>query len=88
MTSKIPLTLALAALVGFAAPALATEHAAAKHDPQVATTTAKPKTAEKAAPAKETKTTAVKGRHGKAKSAKKTTASHATAATATSPAAK
>ena len=87
MTSKIPLTLALAALVGFAAPALATEHAAAKHDPQVATTTAKPKTAEKAAPAKETKTTAVKGRHGKAKSAKKTTAStHATAAT--SPAAK
>jgi len=87
MTSKIPLTLTLAALVGFAAPAFATEHAAAKHDPQVATTTAKPKTAEKAAPAKETKTTAVKGRHGKAKSAKKTTAStHATAAT--SPAAK
>ena len=87
MTSKIPLTLALAALVGFAAPAFATEHAAAKHDPQVATTTAKPKTAEKAAPAKETKTTAVKGRHGKAKSAKKTTAStHATAAS--SPAAK
>jgi hypothetical protein len=87
MTSKIPLTLTLAALVGFAAPAFATEHAAAKHDPQVATTTAKPKTAEKAAPAKETKTTAVKGRHAKAKSAKKTTAStHATAAT--SPAAK
>jgi len=88
MTSKIPLTLTLAALVGFAAPALAAEqHAAPKHDPQVATTTAKPKAAEKAAPAKETKTTAVKGRHGKAKSAKKTTAStHATATT--TPAAK
>jgi hypothetical protein len=83
MNAKIPLTLTLAALVGFAAPALAAEHAAAKHDPQVATTTAKPKTQEKAAPAKETK--AVKGRHAKAKSSKTAAATHK--APATTPAA-
>jgi hypothetical protein len=68
MTKKIPLTLALAALVGFAAPALAAEQAAAKHDPQTVTSTAKPT---KAAPAKK----ANQGRHAKAKSSKKTAAS-------------
>ncbi len=78
MTRKIPLTLALAALVGFAAPTLAAETHAVKHDPQVATSTAKPK----AAPAKEAKS--VKGRHhakaSKAKAAK-TTAAPVTPAT-------
>jgi hypothetical protein len=54
MTTKLTLTLTLAALAGFAAPALASEHHAAKHDPQVATTAAKPKAAE-APPAKEKK---------------------------------
>jgi hypothetical protein len=69
MTRKIPLTLALAALVGFAAPTLAAEPHAAKHDPQVATSTAKPK----AAPSKEKKS--VKGRHhAKAKTTVKTPA--------------
>jgi hypothetical protein len=71
MTRKIPLTLALAALVGFAAPTLAAETHAAKHDPQVATSTAKPK----AAPSKETKkeTKSVKGRHHAKASKAKTT---------------
>ncbi len=79
MTRKIPLTVALAALIGFAAPTLAAEPHAAKHDPQVATTTAKPK----AAPSKETKAKSVKGRHhAKASKAKATTPA------ATQPAAK
>ncbi len=64
MTKKIPMTLALAALMGFAAPAFAAETHAPKHDPQVATTTAKPK-----AGAKETKA-APKGRHAKSTKAK------------------
>jgi hypothetical protein len=64
MTRKIPLTLALAALVGFAAPALAAETHAAKHDPQVAATTAKP-TKHAAA-----KSTPVKGRQAKSSKAK------------------
>jgi hypothetical protein len=69
MTTKIPLTLTLAALIGFAAPAFAAETHAAKHDPQVATTTAKPK----AAPgAKETKASPAKGRHAKSTQAKGT----------------
>jgi hypothetical protein len=51
MTKKLPMLLTLAALAGLAAPAFAAESHAAKHDPQVATTTAKPK----APPAKETK---------------------------------
>jgi hypothetical protein len=66
MTKKIPMLLTLAALVGFAAPALAAEPAAAKHDPLVATTTAKPK----AAPAKESKAAPAKGRHVKSTKAK------------------
>jgi hypothetical protein len=78
MTNRIPMLLTVAALVGFAAPALAAETHAAKHDPQVATTTAKPK----AAPAKETKAAPAKGRHAsssKAKrSAKAPTAQHVT----------
>lgn len=67
MTRKIPLTLALAALVGFAAPAFAADHAA-MHDPQAATSTAKPK----AAPAKHAKAKAAQGRHAKATKSKKT----------------
>jgi hypothetical protein len=70
MSRTFPLSVALAALVGFAAPTLAAETHAAKHDPQVATTTAKPK----AAPAKESKAAPAKGRHAKAKTAKKTAA--------------
>ena len=54
MTTKLPLTLCLAALLGAAAPALA-DHHAAKPDPQAATTAAKPKAQDPAAPAKETK---------------------------------
>ncbi len=77
MTTKIPLTLTLAALIGFAAPALAAEPHAAKHDPQAATTTAKPKAQEKAG-AKDAKATPVKGRH--AKHAKAKTAAPTTAA--------
>ncbi len=87
MKTRIPLTLTLAALVGFAAPALAAEHGGMKHDPQVATTTAKPKAhekaaTEKAAPAKETKASPAKGRHAKAAKAK-----HAAKTTAPAPAA-
>jgi hypothetical protein len=68
MTTKLPLTLALAALVGLAAPALAAEHAA-KHDPQAAGTTAKPKAAPPA-PAKDAKAAPVKGRHAKSTKAR------------------
>ena len=91
MTTKIPLTLTLAALIGFAAPALAAETHAAKHDPQAATTTAKPKAHEKAPGAKETKASPVKGRHAKstkAKSSAKTTAQKPAAQPATQPASK
>ena len=74
MTTKIPLTLTLAALIGFAAPTFAAETHAAKHDPQTATTTAKPKAHEKAPGAKETKASPVKGRHAKSAKAKRTAA--------------
>ncbi len=81
MTRKIPLTLALAALVGFAAPALAAEGHAARHDPQVAASTTK-----KATPAKaEQKAKSVKGRHH-AKASK--AAAKAPAAQPATPAAK
>jgi hypothetical protein len=80
MTRKIPLTIALAALVGFAAPAFAAETThAAKHDPQAATSTVKP------SKHASTKSSSVQGR--KAKATKKAAAKKSTAATpATTPA--
>lgn len=86
MTRKIPLTVALAALVAFAAPTLAAEHGA-KHDPQVATTAAKAKGHDKAAPAtKETKAAPVKGRKAKAKKTKDAAKTTATPPAQTAPA--
>ncbi len=79
MIRKLPLSIALAALVGFAAPALAAESHAAAHDPQVAASTAKPGKKHTSAT---TKSTSVKGRH--AKVSKKAKAEKHTAAQPTS----
>ncbi len=84
MTRKIPLTLALAALVGFAAPAFAAGTHAAAHDPQVAASTTK---SHKKASSASTKHHAAKGRHAKAsKASKARTATHAEAQPASTPA--
>jgi hypothetical protein len=81
MTTRIPMSLTLAALLGFASPALAAAHTA-KQDPQVATTTAKGHT-HKSSAAKTT-STQVKGRHATASKANKT-ATKTAAATRTAP---
>ena len=79
MTARIPMMLTLAALIGFASPALAAETHAAKHDPQAATTTAKGH-GQKAPAAKEK--AAVKGRTAKASKSKKGSAKATSAKTA------
>jgi hypothetical protein len=80
MTTRIPMMLTLAALLGFAGPALAAESHAAKHDPQTVASTTK---GHKAAPAAKQEKAPVKGRHAKASKSKKGAAKTPAASTAT-----